>query len=72
MEKLLDEELENVSGGFNSAYFSINILPGDTLAKIVKRYQVSMKVLCKLNNLCEGDSLKGKHKLLIPYNKFLF
>ena len=72
MEKLLDEELEEVNGGFNSAVFSINISPDDTLMKIVKRYQVNLKVLCKLNNLRETDSLEGRHKLLIPFENKWF
>ena len=69
MEKLLDEELEEVNGGFNSPFFSINILPGDTLIKIVKRYNADLKELCKLNNLPVNGSLEGRHKLLVPFEK---
>ena len=72
MLELMDEELDEVSGGKKgdkgrkSPYFIYTVVSGDTLSGIAVRYGTTVDELCKLNNIHNPDHISVNRKLMIP------
>jgi N-acetylmuramoyl-L-alanine amidase len=66
MEKLLlDEEmLGQVSGGSKLPY---RVQPGDTLAAVAKKYNVTVEQLMKWNNLRDPNILMVGQELVVKF-----
>ena len=65
MEKLDDLELEQVSGGVNDC-FKYTVVFGDTLYKLAKRFDTTVTILQRLNNIEDPDKIKAGRNLIIP------
>lgn len=68
-EKLVsDEDLENVSGGYNGQTIVYTIKWGDTLPQIAQRYGTTVEIIMELNNIKNPNKIYAGNKLYVPYN----
>ena len=82
MEKLSDNELEEISGGKKggfgvgrnangvgnrtSPYFSYTIQPNECLSSIASKFHTTVLILQKLNNIPNADLIRAGRTILIP------
>ena len=64
IEKINDEQLDQVSGGTQIPYI---VRPGDTLTKIAMRHHCTVEQLCRWNNIRNPQDLKAGQKLVIRF-----
>ena len=70
MENINEEILGEISGGANEiSTFDYTIVYGDTLFEIAQRFNTTVQVLCKLNNIVNPDKIKAGDKIKIPQSK---
>ena len=62
-----EDELAEVSGGFEGACFPYQIKRGDCLSVIAQRYGTSVRILCELNNIYNPNIVFPGDWILIPY-----
>ena len=55
--KIMDNELENVSGGAANGTLVYRIVPGDTLGDIAKKYNTTVAKLMQLNPHIKNPNL---------------
>ncbi len=66
-KKLDDAELSGVSGGVSyGPYFQYTVVGDDTLSSIALRFDTTVDILLKLNNIVNPDCVKVGKTLLIP------
>ena len=68
VQKLEENEIEQVNGGYSGACFVYVIKKGDCLSVLAQRYGTTVATLCEINNIKNPDLIYAGHKLLIPYN----
>lgn len=64
MNKMTDNELDNVSGGTILRY---QVQPGDTLEKIAGLYHVSTEQLMKWNNIQDPNKLDANKPIQVKF-----
>ena len=64
IEKINDEQLDQVSGGTQIPYI---VRPGDTLTKIAMRHHCTVEPLCRWNHIDERSTLMVNQKLIIKF-----
>jgi LysM repeat protein len=63
---IMDDELDNVSGGGADGTLYHNIVPGDTLSKIAKNYGTSVMELMALHpNITHPDRIYAGDRIRI-------
>ena len=65
-EKLINDQLKDVTGAAQGPYKTYIVRYGDTLASISKYLQVSQSVLINWNNIKNPDLIKVGDKLIYP------
>ncbi|MEG1523951.1 MAG: LysM domain-containing protein [Clostridia bacterium] len=66
-EALTDGEAIQVTGGdYDGYYFIYTIKRGDTLTKIAHRFETTVAILARINNISNPNRIYAGHKLLIP------
>lgn len=68
MSEVNEKELNEVSGGKASPYFSYTVVYGDTLSEIALRNKTTVKTICLLNNIPNPDVIKVGQVLMLPRN----
>ena len=66
MAELKEKEMNEVSGGAASPYFTYTVVFGDTLSGIAVRFHTTVATLQRLNNIPDPDKIKVGQVLLIP------
>ncbi len=66
MAILSENEMNEVSGGASSPYFTYTVVYGDTLSGIAVRFHTTVATLQQLNNIPNADKIKAGQVLLIP------
>ena len=64
MNAILDDELDQVTGGSQLPYL---VQPGDTLAKLAAKYHCTVDDLCRWNNIKNPDTILVGQKLIIRF-----
>ena len=64
IEKINDEQLDQVSGGTQIPYI---VRPGDTMDEIAKHFHCTVEQLCRWNNIRNPQDLKAGQKLVIRF-----
>ena len=66
-ETLLDEEMEQVSGGkYRGAVFMYTIQPGESLSMLAHRFGTTVRVLRELNKITDAEQVKAGTTIVIP------
>ena len=64
MNKLNDDELENVIGGSQIPYL---VQTGDTLGELAKKFHCSVEDICKWNKITDPNKIELNQKLIFKF-----
>lgn len=64
MKKIIDEELDSVSGG---TVIFVEIEDGDTLGELAKKFSCTVADLCRWNNIQDADKIYAGQKLKVKF-----
>ena len=66
-ETLMDEEMEQVSGGkYRGAVFMYTIQPGEGLSMLAHRFGTTVRVLRELNKITDAEQDESGTTIVIP------
>ena len=64
MNRIVDEELDEVSGG---SIIIIEVAKGDTLGELAKKFHCSVNDLCKWNDIKDANQIQAGQKLKVKF-----
>ena len=70
MAEVLENELNEVEGGYNPATFAnwvpYTVQPGDCLSVLAVRFHTSVQALCVANHIHNADLIRAYQTILVP------
>ena len=69
--KVLDDDLEKVAGGFYGGVqlYNYRIVKGDTLSGIAYRFGTTVQYLAEINGIANPDFIRAGDTILVPHNR---
>lgn len=64
MNKIVDEELDEVTGG---TVIVIEVTDGDTLGELARKFRCTVNDLCRWNNIKNADHIEVGQKLKVKF-----
>ena len=64
MNRIVDEELDSVSGG---TVIVIEVADGDTLGELAKKFHCTVSDLCKWNDIKDANKIQAGQKLKVKF-----